>query len=276
MTVSDHPVATSLVRLRPVRHRAGSAPLHGGGSVPVPQATAAVLDGLAVGLAAQFVLLAALSATVGLGLAGWLAGSAYAVVTWLLLGYGMRRSGVPTLGAANQVTLARAILVGGVTALVAASFRSPVPVGLLVAVAAVALALDWVDGQVARRTGTTSALGARFDMEVDAFLILVLSGYLAQSLGAWVLAIGALRYVFVAAARALPWLRAALPHRFSRKTVAAMQGIVLAVASSGVLPGTLAYASVGLALALLSWSFGRDVGWLWRARHRYPAPVGSR
>ena len=38
-----------------------------------------------------------------------------------------------------------------------------------------ALALDGVDGQVARRTGTASELGARFDMEVDAFLILVLS-----------------------------------------------------------------------------------------------------
>ena len=39
----------------------------------------------------------------------------------------------------------------------------------------VALALDGVDGQVARRTRTVSALGARFDMEVDAFLVLVLS-----------------------------------------------------------------------------------------------------
>ena len=39
--------------------------------------------------------------------------------------------------------------------------------------------LDAVDGQVARRTGTVSALGARFDMEVDAFLILVLSVYVA-------------------------------------------------------------------------------------------------
>ena len=36
-------------------------------------------------------------------------------------------------------------------------------------------------------------------MEVDAFLILVLSVYVAQSLGAWVLAIGLARYVFVAA-----------------------------------------------------------------------------
>ena len=36
-------------------------------------------------------------------------------------------------------------------------------------------ALDWVGSQVARRTGTTSAFGARFDMETDAFLIAVLA-----------------------------------------------------------------------------------------------------
>ena len=45
--------------------------------------------------------------------------------------------------------------------------------------AAVALALDPADGWLARRTGTASALGARFDGEVDAFLILALSVYVA-------------------------------------------------------------------------------------------------
>jgi phosphatidylglycerophosphate synthase len=145
----------------------------------------------------------------------------------------MRRSRRQLLGPANQVTLARATLVGGVAALAADSIQGRVPLGVLVTLASVALALDAVDGQVARRTGTTSALGARFDMEVDAFLILVLSVVVAQSLGGWVLAIGALRYAFVAAAVVLPWLRASLPPRLSRKTVAALQGIVLVVASAG-------------------------------------------
>ncbi|GFJ84660.1 hypothetical protein [Phytohabitans houttuyneae] len=102
-------------------------------------------------------------------------------------------------------------------------------------------------------------------MEVDAILILVLSAVVAQSLGVWVLAIGAFRYAFVVASWALPWLRAALPHRLSRKVVAAIQGIVLAVASSGLLPYPLAMAVVGTALALLVWSFTRDVAWLWSA-----------
>jgi len=226
------------------------------------------VDGPTAGVAVQFLLLTALAVGVGLGPAGWLTGAAYAMVTWLVLGRALRRAEMPLLGPANQVTLARAALVGGVAALVADSLRRPVPVAVLVTLAIVALVLDAVDGQVARRTGTTSALGARFDMEVDAILVLVLSVFVARSLGGWVLAIGAFRYGFVAAAWALPWLKASLPPRFSRKTVAAIQGIVLAVASSGVLPGPLAIGTVALALALLVWSFGRDIGWLWRVRHR--------
>ena len=112
------------------------------------------------------------------------------------------RSASPGLGPADLVTLGRAVLVGGVTALVADWLvTGRMPTAVLVALAAVALALDAVDGRVARRTGTASARGARFDMEVDAVLVLVLSGYVAALLGPWTLAIGAMRYVFAVAGR---------------------------------------------------------------------------
>jgi len=123
----------------------------------------------------------------------------------------------------------------------------------------VALALDAVDGQVARRTGTASAVGARFDMEVDAFLIAVLSVHVAGIVGTWVLAIGAMRYAFVLAGYAWPWLRGTLPPSYAAKTIAAIQGIVLVVATAGVLPPGPTAAIVAVALALLCWSFGRDV-----------------
>ena len=125
----------------------------------------------------------------------------------------------------------------------------------------VALALDWVDGWVARRNGTTS-LGARFDGEVDAFLILVLSVYVARSAGAWVLAIGAARYAFLAAGWLLPWLREPLPPRYWRKVVAVTQGVVLTIAAADVLPLALTQAALLVALGLLAESFGRDVWWL--------------
>ena len=56
---------------------------------------------------------------------------------------------------------------------------------MVVALATVGLVLDAVDGWIARRTRTVTALGARFDGEVDAFLILALSVLVARSLGAW-------------------------------------------------------------------------------------------
>ncbi|MGH3911312.1 MAG: CDP-alcohol phosphatidyltransferase family protein, partial [Pseudonocardiaceae bacterium] len=161
---------------------------------------------LATGAGVQVVLLAALSAEVGLGPVGWLVGIAYTLVLSTLLAAAIRRARADTLGPADLVTLARAVLVGGVTALVVDRLFSgstdvvatPV-VATLVVTATVALVLDAVDGQVARRSGTASALGARFDMEVDAFLILVLSVHVAVLVGPWALAIGAMRYGFVAA-----------------------------------------------------------------------------
>lgn len=219
---------------------------------------------LMVGAGAQVVVLAALLAGAGLGMVGWLAGTAYGAVSLALLATAARRAGSPALGAANRVTLIRMVLVGGVTAIVVDSVMRPPSVPALVALAAVALLLDGVDGRVARRTGTVSALGARFDMEVDAFLILVLSVFVAGSLGAWVLAIGAMRYAFGLAGWLAPWLRAPLPTSVARKAVAAFQGIALTVAGAGVVSHTAAFGIVLLALAALVWSFGRDIGWLWR------------
>ncbi|MFD0663662.1 CDP-alcohol phosphatidyltransferase family protein [Thermocatellispora tengchongensis] len=151
---------------------------------------------------------------------------------------------------------------------VSAAFAPGVPRAPIVALGAAVLLLDWADGQVARRTGTETALGARFDMEVDAFLILVLSAYAAASAGPWALAIGLMRYAWVAAGRAAPWLRAPLPPSLARKAVAAVQGIVLVAAAAGVTPRPVTTAMVAAALALLAWSFGRDGVGLWRTRHR--------
>lgn len=223
----------------------------------------------AAGAAGQVFLLAALSVVAGLGPVGWLAGVGFAVGLGALLTAAARRARVTTLGPADLVTLTRAGLVGGVTALVADGLRTgAAPPTPLVVIAAVALVLDAVDGQVARRTGTASALGARFDMEVDAFLLLVLSIQVAVLVGPWVLAIGAMRYAFVAASWAAPWLRAPLPTRYSAKVVAAVQGIVLVVASSELPPLPVTVALLAAALGSLVWSFGRDVLWLWQnTRH---------
>ena len=171
---------------------------------------------------------------------------------------------------ASWVTLARATLAVAVAALAVDSLTHDIPVALLVTLAAVALMLDLVDGWVARRTGMPTELGARFDGEVDAFLILALSVYVAPACGAWVLAIGAARYLFLAGEWLLPWMRAPLPPRRWRKLVAATQGIVLTVAAADVLPRALAQALLVAALALLTASMGQCTWWLWQRRHATP------
>jgi phosphatidylglycerophosphate synthase len=226
-----------------------------------------VRNGPIAGLAGQLLLLEILSRTAGLGAAGWLAGLAYGLALCALLSRGL---GGADLGPADKVTLTRATLVGGVLALTVDALTRPVPVPQLVGLAAVALALDWIDGRAARRTGTVSPLGARFDMEVDAFLILVLSVYAVGPVGAWVLAIGLMRYAYGACGWLLPWLRGPVPPRYWRKVVAAVQGVTLAVAAAGLLPGPVVAAGLAVALALLVESFGRDVGWLWRRRGFVP------
>ncbi len=202
----------------------------------------------------------------GLGLAGWMAGTIFIAALWMMLAIALNRSPGRSLGPADQVTLARAVLVGAVTALVADAPTTGPAVGVLVAAAVVALLLDAVDGRVARYTGTVSVLGARFDVETDAFLVLVLSVRAIGAVGAWVLVIGVLRYAFVVAARIAPWLRADLPASSVRKLVGALQGCVLIVVATGSLPAVVSLAATVVASVLLGWSFGRDVGWLWRRR----------
>lgn len=242
-----------------------------------------VRPGPVIGLFVQFAMLALLSAAVGLGHAGWAAGIGYAVGLCVLLTRAMHTAGLVAFGPADLVTLTRAALAGGVTALTAASFAGGIRVPVLVAITVVALVLDAVDGKVARRTGTATAFGARFDMEVDAFLILVLSCYVAPAAGWWVAAIGAMRYVWVVATWVLPWLRGQLFPRYWRKVVAAIQGIVLVTAAADVLARPVALVALAGALALLTESFGRDVVYLWRRRaaapvrpDRAPAPARAR
>jgi phosphatidylglycerophosphate synthase len=228
------------------------------------------------------VLLGALAATTGLGAGGWLVGVTAAAAGSTALAIGLTRHHRDLLGPADVVTLVRGLLGCGVAALAADSLTGPDPVAALVGLSAVALVLDAVDGWVARRTGTASPLGARFDLEVDAFLILVLSGYVGQATGWWwVLAIGAARYLFVAARLALPWLAGSAPPRRWCKVVAAVQGVVLTVAAADVLPARAAQVALVVALVLLAESFGREVWQLWRAgpgrfpRHRATAVAGA-
>lgn len=173
------------------------------------------------------------------------------------------------LGICNLVTLARWAFV----AALAAPLLAPAQGWVVLALAIFALSLDGVDGWAARRSGLSSDFGARFDMEVDAALglILALNVWAMGTTGAWVLVLGLPRYLFIAAGWVWPWMTRPLLPRFTRKIACVVQlaGLILLLAP----PVTGPWASVTLTLSavvLLS-SFGRDTLWLFHARHK-PLP----
>lgn len=186
---------------------------------------------------------------------------------------GLLLSSAPTgpsgrgLGPANRVTLLRSTLVVPIAALL--PWWSEMGAGAtwwVIALASLTLILDGVDGRVARATKSRTALGARFDMELDAVLILVLSVgvWLGGRAGAWVLLVGLFRYVFVVAGLVWTRLQAPLPESRRRKVVCVIQGVALLVALGPIIPPGIAVAAAAAALVSLIYSFGVDTIWLLR------------
>ena len=93
----------------------------------------------------------------------------------LVLMLGLPHHPFPRFGAANLVTTSRLMLVALVAGFALEDRVARSRDRVIVALAMLCTALDGVDGWLARRTRLSSALGARFDMETDALLILLLS-----------------------------------------------------------------------------------------------------
>jgi phosphatidylglycerophosphate synthase len=181
------------------------------------------------------------------------------------------------LGAANVLTGARA-LVMSVLAGVALTPETLRSTWLLTLIATAGATADLADGVLARRSGLASRFGARFDMEVDALLMLVLSilAWRGAGVGPWIVLAGLLRYAFVAAGWALPWMRADLPPSRRRQTACVAQIVALIVALIPGLPTGTATSVSAVGLALLACSFAADVQWLFVRRRLVPAGTVSR
>jgi phosphatidylglycerophosphate synthase len=175
----------------------------------------------------------------------------------------------PHLGPANQVTIVRALLVAVVGSLVIEPARPEIAWTAVVTTAVIAI-LDGVDGWLARRSAMASAFGARFDMETDAFFMLVLSVLVWQhnKAGAWVIGIGLMRYAFVVAGWMLPWLAAPFRATWRGKTIAVAQLVALAFALVPQVSRDATRIVCAVALATLAWSFAIDIMNLWRHRRQ--------
>jgi phosphatidylglycerophosphate synthase len=198
---------------------------------------------------------------IGAALSGYmvLAAGVALAAAWHLRGMGF--------GVANQVTLLRSGLVCLVGGTLLAGGHAPSASWSLAAIIGLALSLDAVDGWLARRLGLASRFGARFDLEIDALLILILAVLVWQAgrVDGWVLVIGGMRYGFAALGAILPVLRRPLPPSRRRKAVCAMLGVLLLICLLPPTPAWLAGYAAALALAAQLASFGTDIVWL--ARH---------
>ena len=165
-------------------------------------------------------------------------------------------------GAANFLTLIRAVIVSLFAGIVGHSALVPeMGAWLLVYVGTIALILDGIDGWIARRLRLHSLFGARFDLEVDAAFIFILSLLVWDSgkVGAWVLLGGAMRYLFVFAGCAIRALRQPLPPNRRRQIACVIQTATLLFSLSPDVQPIVASSANGVALTILIISFGRDV-----------------
>jgi phosphatidylglycerophosphate synthase len=210
---------------------------------------------LMAGLAATTMLVPAAGAGLALSLAIYVAMAVWVWRTSKLNG---------SLGWPNRVTLLRGLLLAWLAVWLMFPAWLSAGAWTIVAVALGSLVLDGVDGWLARRLGQATVFGARFDMEVDAALILLLCLLLVQAglAGPWVLLIGLMRYGFLAITACWPALRQALPDSQRRKVICVWQVASLVIAFVPGLPAALIQAALALALALLVWSFALDMNWL--------------
>lgn len=189
----------------------------------------------------------------------------FAAAAVLIVGFAGAHHPFPRFGVANTVTLVRVALVAALAGLLGET-PDPRMASLAVAIVIVVAALDGLDGWLARRSGQSGAFGARFDMETDAALILILSTLVWQhgKAGGWVIACGLIRYAFVASGWVLPWLAGPLRSTIRGKSVAIGQFIGLAAALSPLVPVPISNVVAAITLSLLAWSFAVDIAWLKR------------
>ena len=175
-------------------------------------------------------------------------------------------------GAANCVTLARlsiALALATVPMIARPADGEPWPIAfgwVIFAAAATAAILDLLDGWLARRLGAASPVGARFDLEVDAFAILIFSALLHASgtAGVWVFAVGALRYVFSAMGYLIPQLARPLRPSGRRRVVCGFAYVAFVGALAPIGASDDRALLVSFAAAALGLSFAVDVTTLCR------------
>jgi phosphatidylglycerophosphate synthase len=142
--------------------------------------------------------------------------------------------------------------------------------GILLAIAVVAETLDFFDGFLARKLGG-STFGGLWDMEIDAFFILLLAlcAYFYRGSGFWVLPAGLYRYLFVFIYRVITPVD--VTNRLLglfMKSSCVTAVIALIIANQSWLPQGLQAAGTWVAFIVLTISFFWEAGYYATAGRR--------
>ncbi len=161
-----------------------------------------------------------------------------------------------SFGWGNAVTALRFALASSIGLL-----PESVPLWALGATVLVVFGLDGLDGWVAKRRGETSEFGAYFDMETDAYFVLLAGIVLLQRgrFGAWILIVGLLRYVYVITLALVPARGGEQPRSsFGRH---AFTSLMLGLALGMVLGEPFGTVATALGCGLVTASFVRSFYW---------------
>ena len=186
--------------------------------------------------------------------AGWPI-AASATPAFLCLIWLGRRAFSPSgrFGFANAITALRL----GLVLLLSAELTELSAPQVLTLVCSV-LALDLLDGWLARRLGDASAFGAHFDMETDALLVLVLvlRLWLTEGFAIWILLGGLLRYLYVSWLWVCPGSGREAPR--SRLGRYAFVLLMLGLCAGLLLPQPWGHLCAAFGTLVVSWSFARS------------------
>ncbi len=203
-----------------------------------------------------------LAAAAGLPL--WLL-SGCGLLSFSLLLYRCRRRWTPggRFGPANAVSLLR---------LCGVFFMPWLAPGQIPYAGLILLALDGVDGWIARRTGLSGEFGEFFDKESDAFFMLMLCLLLyrlPEGFGPWILLPGLLRYLFVL------FVKFAKPPELKERRTAKAGWISVVMTLTllcafAAYPGYLAYCRplAALMTLVLAYSFAESLQLMYRGSRR--------
>jgi len=162
-----------------------------------------------------------------------------------------RRTIVP-----NLVTALRLLVI-----VTASIFVSGKPGVLWAALVIGVFALDFLDGWLARRANGVTAFGARFDMETDALVVLVVDVelWMRGQFGVWILTSGLLRYVYVLSVALLPARGGEVPRSSLGRN--AFGTLVLGLCVALVSPTTVGTIAAAIGSAAVTLSFVRSFYW---------------